>query len=321
MSASAYAGGLTFRSTDDAMKQGISAFNGGFYELAIPALEALAQSKPVIARFYLAKIYADNDGAFTDHAKAYSLYKQVAESLRDVDPDDEALAPIAAKSLTAVSLYLRSGQEAHIAPNPAQADRDLQRAALTFNDEDAQFELAKVFLRGEGPNLGLGTTEDAESKVENGRHWLSRLSRSGHAGAQAFLADLMWRGKFVEKDQINALALINVAVQNAPSHERVWIEDIYQNIYCNAGLGVRSQATGRVAEWNGRYGRRVETPPEKSGLDSLAAEPLRTCANGEVVKPVKVNAPVEQAVGHTYLPAGESGVNGIGAGYAPQARP
>jgi uncharacterized protein len=282
------AGMLTFKSPDDAMRQGIAAFNGGYYEIAVPALEAVAETSPSIGRFYLARIYADNEGAYTDHAKAYGIFKTLADELQDVDPDDDTLAPIAAKSLTAVSSYLRDGiTGADLKPDVSAADRALQRAALTFNNEDAQFELAKVLLRGEGPDITLGGTDDPSSKIENGRHWLSRLSRAGHAGAQAFLADLLWRGKFVIKDQAAALNLIDVAVGHAPPHERVWIEDIYQNIFCNAGEGVRQQATGRVAEWHDRYGgRRADIRSDKSGLDDLAAEPVRTCANGEVVKPM-----------------------------------
>jgi hypothetical protein len=281
----AVAGEVTFRSSDDAMRQGISAFNGGYYELALPALKALEASKPRIARFYEARIYADNDGAYTDRAKAFWLYNELANEMKDVDPDDDDLAPIAAKSLTAVSMYLRSGiSEAGIKPDIPAADRALQRAALTFNDEDAQFELAKVLLRGEGPEMA--GFEDPASKIENGRHWLSRLSRAGHPGAQAFLADLLWRGKFVEKNQAAALNLIDVAVANASPNERVWIEDIYQKIFCNAGEAIRQQATGRVTEWHNRYGRLPQLRDDKDGLDELSAEPVRTCANGELVRPM-----------------------------------
>ena len=292
-SSSAFAANtLTFKSPDDAMRQGIAAFNGGYYEIAVPALEAVAESNPAVGRFYLARIYSDNEGAYTDHAKAYGIFKSLADELQDVDPDDDTLAPIAAKSLTAVSSYLRDGiSGADLKPDVTAADRALQRAALTFNNEDAQFELAKVLLRGEGPDITLGGQDDPSSKIENGRHWLSRLSRAGHAGAQAFLADLLWRGKFVAKDQAAALNLIDVAVGHAPPHERVWIEDIYQNIFCNAGEGVRQQATGRVADWHDRYGgRRQEVRSDKSGLDDLAADPVRTCANGEVVKPMAIVA-------------------------------
>lgn len=300
--------GVTFKSPDDALRQGIAAFNGGYYEIAVPALEAVAETNPTLGRFYLARIYADNEGAYTDHGKAYEIFKALADELQDVDPDDETLAPIAAKSLTAVSSYLRDGiSDAGVKPDVTAADRVLQRAALTFNNEDAQFELAKVLLRGEGPDITLGGQDDPSSKVINGRHWLSRLSRSGHAGAQAFLADLLWRGKFVAKDQAAALNLIDVAVTHAPPHERVWIEDIYQNIFCNAGEGVRLQATGRVAEWHDRYGgKRPESHTDKSGLDDLAADPVRTCANGEIVRPMTAvdqtiparSSPPVQALGH-----------------------
>ena len=283
---SALAGGVTFRSPDDALHQGISAFNGGYYELALPAFEALEATKPQVARFFMARIYGDNEGAFTDHPRAFKLYQALADELKDIDPDDEELGPIAAKSLTALSIYLRSGiTAAGLSPDPYGADRALQRAALTFNDEDAQFELAKVLLRGEGPQIPM-TGDDAASKIQNGRHWLSRLSRSGHAGAQAFLADLLWRGRFVEKDQVAALNLIDVAIANAPANERVWIDDIYQNIFCHAGEGVRLQATGRVAKWHRLYGRAPDKLENKSGLDALAAEPVRTCANGEAVHPM-----------------------------------
>ena len=54
------------------------------------------------------------------------------------------------------------------------------------------------------------------------------------------------------------------------------------------GAGVRQQATGRVAEWHDRYGRRQESRADKSGLGNLAAETVRTCANGELVTPMAV---------------------------------
>ncbi len=290
-------GGITFRSPEDALRQGIAAFNGGYYELAMPALEVAADTNPALGAFYLARIYSDNEGAYTDHAKAFQIFKKLADDLQDTDPDDEEMAPIAAKSLTVVSVYLREGvADAGVKPDVPAANRALQRAALTFNNEDAQFELAKVLLRGEGPDITL-TGDDPNRKIENGRHWLSRLSRSGHSGAQAFLADLLWRGKYVPQDQIGALNLIDVAVANAPLRERVWIDDIYQNIYCNAGEGVRAQATGRVAEWHDRYGRHAEQRADKTtGLDELAVDPVRTCANGEPVRPIQTQAKVTQPV-------------------------
>ena len=37
----------------------------------------------------MARIYGDNEGAYTDHGKAFKLYKALADELQDVDPDDD----------------------------------------------------------------------------------------------------------------------------------------------------------------------------------------------------------------------------------------
>ena len=188
-------------------------------------------------------------------------------------PDDDQRAPYVAKAMTRIAGYLINGlPEANLKPNPKIAMEYLREAAQFFRDEDAQFELAKLYLRGDG----------VTSDVPYAKHWLSVLSQKGHAGAQAFLADLLWRGKYMPADPVRALALISVAVVNAPPYERVWIEDIYQNIYCGAGQGVRKQATGIVADWRTRYGRKPDQRDD-IGLGALNVQATRTCGNGEPV--------------------------------------
>lgn len=262
-----------YRSAQDALDQGIGAFNGGYYEIAIPALEYAADAHLFLAPYYLARIYSDNNGAHTDHAKAYESYMKLAEEHTDVDPDDDQRAPYVAKAMTRIAGYLINGlPEANLKPNPTIAMEYLREAAQFFRDEDAQFELAKLYLRGDG----------IESDVPYAKHWLSVLSQKGHAGAQAFLADLLWRGKYMQADPVRALALISVAVANSPPYERVWIDDIYQNIYCGAAQGVRKQATGIVADWRTRYGRKPDERDE-IGLGTLNVQATRTCGNGEPV--------------------------------------
>ncbi len=262
-----------YRSPQEALDQGIGAFNGGYYEIAVPALQYAAEAHLFLAPYYLARIYSDNNGPNTDHAKAYELYLKIAEEHTDVDPDDDQRAPYVAKAMTQIAGYLMSGlPEVGLKANSRIAAEYLREAAQFFRDEDAQFELAKLYLRGDG----------IESDVPYAKHWLSVLSQKGHTGAQAFLADLLWRGKYMKADPVRALALISVAVANAPPYERVWIEDIYQNIYCGAAQGIRKQATGIVADWRTRYGRKPEMR-DRSGLGILSAQAVRTCNNGEAV--------------------------------------
>ena len=294
----------TYRSPQDALDQGIGAFNGGYYEIAVPALKYAADAQLFLAQYYLARIYSDNNGSRTDHAKAYELYLKIAGEHTNVDPDDDQRAPYVAKAMTQIAGYLLNGlSEVGLKPNSKIAVEYLREAAQFFGDEDAQFELAKLYLRSEG----------IDTDVPYARHWLSVLSQKGHAGAQAFLADLLWRGKYMKSNPVRALALISVAVANAPPYERVWIEDIYQNIYCGTGKGIRKQATGLVADWRTRYGRKPDVE-DRSGLGVLNMRVIRTCGNGEPV-PFDIGAPIVESTSVEALPKSREflkGSSGIG---------
>ncbi len=310
-----------FKTPQDALKQGISAFVGGYYEIAHPALEAAAAANLFLGQYYLARLYADNTGSHTDHPKAYMLYQRISNDHSDVDPDDDSRAPFVAKSLTALAGYVRTGlKEIGLNPNPGLAEYYLRHSATFFNDEDAQFELAKIYLYGE--------TE--EINIAQGKHWLSTLSQKGHTGGQAVLALELSRGKILPRDPVRALSLIAIALENAPPSDRVWIEDIYQNIYCGAGSSTRKQATGLVADWRDRYGRKPVIR-DRSGLGALNAEAVRTCQNGEPVAPVyrdaqHIDAPATSAlpppIGETKMfLKGGAGETPAGLAPAPMQKP
>ena len=264
---------LRFVSPEAAFEQGMGAFKAGQLELAVPALEHAAARGILMAQYYLARIYADNANPYTDHTKAYMLYQHIADEYADIDPDTDQRSPFVAKALTALAHYVKDGVgEIGLQPNAQRAAEYLHHAATFFNDPDAQFELAKIYLRGDG------VPEDAKRAM----HWLSVLTQKGHAGAQAFLADLYWRGKYLAQDQLRALALVSLAVEHAPSHERIWIEDIHQKIFCGASELTRRQAELVVTDWRRKYGRPNE-PVDRSGLGALQPRPIRTCSNGEPV--------------------------------------
>jgi hypothetical protein len=98
-----------YRSPQDALEQGIGAYNAGYYEIAEPALKYAADAHLFLAPYYLARIYSDNNGSRTDHAKAYELYLRIAKEHTDVDPDDDQRAPYVAKAMTQIAGYLMTG--------------------------------------------------------------------------------------------------------------------------------------------------------------------------------------------------------------------
>ncbi len=262
---------LRFSSPEAALDHGVGAYRSGFHKLAEQALLYAAERNSLLAQYYLARLYADPNGPLTNHLRAYELYLGiVTEHAAKIDVDDDPRALYVGKSLTALAGYvLRGLPEIGLRPNAERAAGYLQEAATFFRDHDAQFELAKLYLTGEGVQLD----------IRKATHWLSTLSQIGHAGAQAFLADLYWRGKVgLPRDTHKALALITLAVENAPSHEKIWIEDIYQNIYCGMSAGVRKQAEGMVASFRQRYSPRPGSEPQEAA--GLSERPVRTCADG-----------------------------------------
>ncbi len=272
-----------FSSPQAAYEQGIGAWRAGYVGHAIPALKYAADRKVFLARFYLARIYSDNGTGYTDHAAAYDLYRSIANDFANIDPDDDPRTPFVAKAFTALARYVKAGMPSiGLTPNPRRAADYLRHAAQFFDYEDAQFELARLYLEGEGVALD----------PKKGLHWLSVLAQRGHAGAQAVLADLYWRGRqwryksnrvyHFRKDELVALSLIQLAVSNAPDKDRIWIEDIYQNIYCGSSDRMRDLARGKVASWSHKYRR---SPPRRA--DTGFGTVPRVCGNGEEVVPVK----------------------------------
>jgi uncharacterized protein len=251
------------------------------------------------AEFYLARVYSE--GTPGDHSKAYVLFRKIADENVEVDPDRSQRAPFVAKALIALARYLQAGiKEIDLPANPRRAADYLNHAATFFGDKDAQFELARIYLSGEGPN----------GEIKLGLHYLSVLTEAGHPAAQAVLADLFWGGRHVKKDDARALALATIAVANAPAHERMWIEESYATMFCATPPATREAAVGLVARWRKVFAR---PSPEPSGLVANDLPPERRCANGEAVA-------IARAPGTDTAPAGGPPANTVkGAGASPTA--
>jgi TPR repeat protein len=263
-----------FVSPERAYEAGLDAYRSGAFDQAIPALEEAAKAGIVEARFFLARIRGDVSLPYHDRAKAYRLYLAIVDEYVNIDRTD-AGAPFVSKSLIALANYLRRGvPAAGIAANVPRALQYLDHAAKYFGDPDAQFEIAKLYLSG----------EDLPKDTEFALHWLSTLTRGGHPGAQALLADLFWQGELVKRDRVRALGLSILAMEQAPETDHFWIADTYQNIYCGSDAEMRQKGEAFANFWRGRFGRLGEAARDRTSLSvghRLSA--IRTCGNGDPV--------------------------------------
>jgi exopolysaccharide production negative regulator len=269
----------TDASAQAAIERGLGAYQTGSREAAISALsDAASRGDPSVrfaAEFYLARIYAENIAAGADQTKAFVLFRKLADENLDVDPETSKRAPFVAKALIALAGYVRAGlSDIDLAPNPGRANDYLHHAAVFFGDRDAQFELARIYLGGEA----------FSDDVRRGLHYLAALTEESHAPAQALLAELFWRGRHVKKDERRALALVTMAAERAPSHERIWIDDTYATIFCATTEAAREEAGRLVARWRHMF---IPPPAGPDAAVSLttgsprALVPERQCASGE----------------------------------------
>jgi uncharacterized protein len=78
-----------------------------------------------------------------------------------------------------------------------------------------------------------------------------------------------------------------MAVENAPAHERIWIEDIYQNIWSGTSHGTRKQADGIVAVWRKMFARPAGGS-EHMGLGGRELQPQRACGHGDQIDEMRM---------------------------------
>ncbi len=265
------------------LTKGLDAYRQSRYEVALPALECVLRNDDGLpkfyAEFYLARISSDDTAGFVDHARAYTLFQGLSDIHGGVDPDDVRRAPFVAKAITAVAGYVRRGlPDIGLKPDLERAIEFTRHSATFFNEPDAQFELSKLHLAGQGVPLD----------VRLGLHYLQKLVQDSHAGAQAYLADLHWHGKHVPVDHVRALALSKLAMENATPSDRLWIEDGYQNIFCGSQPDERFRAVELSGQFRRTFARSQNV--DRSGPQLPQAWALggrrdlglaRNCRNGE----------------------------------------
>jgi hypothetical protein len=271
---------LVFKSVRVAMDQGLGAYKAGNYALAVPPLKFAAQRGAFLARFLLAQIYADNATTYTNHPEAYRIYKSMADEFADIDPADDPKVPYVAHAMVQLADYVKHGlKTANVVANGELSEEYLHHAATFFNSIDAQFELARTYLQSE--------KQVVNTNLRLAMHWLLRLTKKKHAGGQALLADLLWHGRYVRKDGNRALGLITIAVENAPPGQRIWIEEIYQRIFCGTAGPRRRQSGTVVAKWRKQYGRSSLGAGKQVASTQRQPSVRRLCGDGVSVPDIR----------------------------------
>lgn len=206
---------------------GFTAYQSGQKEQAVEAYRYAADNGQLGARWKLARMYAEGDGVTRNDYEAFKFFQEIAA--QDVEPGspDESYV---SDALVALAGYARTGiPGTPVQANAAAAQEYYMRAAANYRNPNAQFEIGKMFLKGEG---------GVKVSVQQAGRWLQLAAEKGHAGAQATLGNLL----FQSGKAVRGLAMMTAALERAQPSDKQWIRGMQEEAFALAGEADRRTA-------------------------------------------------------------------------------
>ena len=174
-----------FKNPEAALRAGLEDFRSGDSRSGLQALKYAAAGGESLARWKLAKMYADGDGVPQDDEKAYDYFEQIVDNY-DEDNSSPREEAVVSSAFVAVGAYSLTGiTNSKVAADPMRALEMFQYAATNFGNADAQYDLARMYLDGVGVNKDAGQAA----------RWLHLAAEKNHAEAQALLGQLLFTGR------------------------------------------------------------------------------------------------------------------------------
>lgn len=298
----------SYTSATEAYRQGASAMKAGDMQAAVAALEYAAKRGVLGAQLKLARLYASGRGVPRDDSKAFYYFQRVADEYADVPPSSP-IAKYVGESFVALGHYYVAGIPAmSLRPDPGYAVGLFRHAGSYFGDAEAQYQLGRLYLAGSG----------VEKSPTIAANWLAMAARKQHAGAQAILGELLWRGDGVTQRQARGLALMTLANENAKSggRETDWIAHLYQETFAHADNATRKEAELLLPQLGGpkRTATAAKITEESAAPQAKAAPvsaPALSAAQEPKLGPVDVVPPAAMGMSVGFGVSGDGMSGGL----------
>lgn len=213
-----------------AFRFGFTAYKSGHKEQAVEAYRYAAEKGQVGARWKLARMYAEGDGVNRDDYQAFQFYSEIAQ--QEIEPGSQEDTYVS-DALVALGSYLKAGiPGSPIKADPVTASEFYMRAAATYRNPAAQFEVGKMYLNGDG----------VRKSVRQAARWFQLAAEKGHAGAQATLGNLL----FQSGKGVRGLAMMTAALERASPADQSWIRSMQEDAFALADEGERRSAIKMV---------------------------------------------------------------------------
>lgn len=197
----------------DSFRLGAEAYNIGDLEAAFTAFSQAAEQGNAVAQWKIGRMYADGEGTTEDDYKAFQMFSRVADAHAEDNPYSPVSRVVADAFVNLGNYYKRGIDGSVVKPDLKRAMDLFTHAATYFGDADAQYQLAQLYLDGEG----------VQSDPGRAVRWLNLAARKNHVAAQATLGDMLVYGHGVQAMPERGYMWLLVARENATAAERDWI--------------------------------------------------------------------------------------------------
>ncbi|QRM55356.1 exopolysaccharide production regulator ExoR [Sinorhizobium sp. BG8] len=210
----------------DLFKFGFFSYKEGRKRDAIEAYRYAAEKGHTGSRWALANMYADGDGVAENDFEAFKIYSEIAQ--QGVEPGSEDTGYFVNALISLAGYYRRGIPGSPVSIDLGQARQLYFQAASTFGVAEAQFQLARMILAGEGgaPNL------------HQAKKWLNRARKHGHAGALGLFGNLI----FQEGQTARGLGYLTASIENCSPADRPWLQEMQEQAFSIASEDDRRKA-------------------------------------------------------------------------------
>ena len=204
----------------------------------LTALQYAAEGGHPIAQWKLGRMYADGDGVAQDDLRAFEYFSKIANAHAEDNPAAPQ-ATVVANAFVALGRYYSTGiANSKVKADPERAREMFSYAASYFGNAEAQYNLARIYLDGTGP----------QRDVKSGIRWLGLAARKGQHQAQALLGQMLFNGDKLHRQAARGLMWLTLA-QDSATPDETWIRDSYKSAMARASDDDRAMALQMLERW------------------------------------------------------------------------
>ena len=208
-------------------------------DTSLTALQYAAEGGHPIAQWKLGRMYADGNGVVQDDLRAFEYFSRIANAHAEDSPSAPQAAIVANAFVALGRYYLTGIPNSKITADPDRAREMFSYAASYFGNADAQYDLARLYLKA---------PDASRDDFTYGARWLGLAAQKGQHQAQALLGQMLFNGERLPRQPARGLMWLTLARDSAGPDE-TWIKESYNKAIAKASEEDRAMALQMLEHW------------------------------------------------------------------------